>query len=88
MQVCDDIINSICLKFVAEWLSGDWTQSIVWNTTADSDVVYLTAQLQSPAVFNEFTTQPQWGTLYNAMKSVSGTDGSSVIRFFHSMLVI
>lgn len=53
----------------AEWLSADRSQGIVWSTTANDDVVYLKAQLQSPAVFNEISTQPEWGTLYHAMKS-------------------
>jgi hypothetical protein len=72
---------TLCLKFVADWLSANWSQVVEWNVTADNDVVYLTAQLQSPAVFDETATQPEWGTLYHAMKSVSG---SSVIRFFRS----
>jgi hypothetical protein len=59
------------IKFVAEWLSGDWSKMIVWSTTANKDVIYLTAQLQSPAVFNEISSQPEWGTLYHAMKNVS-----------------
>ena len=65
----------------AEWLSADWGQVVVWDTKANNDVISITAQLQSPAVFNEIATQPEWGTLYHAMKSVSG---SSVIRFVHS----
>ena len=73
--------HSNCLKFVAEWLSGDWSQVIVWSATANNDVVYLTAQLQSPAVFGEISTQAEWGTLYHAMKNVSGND---VTRSFHS----
>jgi hypothetical protein len=59
-------------KLVAEWLSADRTQPLVWSTTANNDVVYLKAQLQNPALFNEIATQPEWGTLYHGMKSVSG----------------
>jgi hypothetical protein len=66
---------------VAEWLSADWGQVVVWGTEANNDVISLTAQLQSPAVFTEIATQPEWGTLYHAMKSVSS---SGVIRFVHS----
>jgi hypothetical protein len=40
--------------------------------TANNDVVYLKAQPQSQAVFDEISAQPEWGTLYHAMKSVSG----------------
>jgi hypothetical protein len=87
VQVGDDIISTLCLKCVAECLSPNESQVIVWNATADNNVVYLTAQLQSPAVFNEYDSVPQWGTLYHSMKSVSGT-GSNMIRFFHSLLVI
>ena len=75
------ILNSACLKFVAEWLSESWDQVVVWNVTADNDVVYITAQLQNPAVFNEFLSLPDWGTLYHAMRSVSS---NSAIRFSHS----
>jgi hypothetical protein len=46
---------SLCLKFGAEWLSGDWSKMIVWSTTANDDVIYLMAQLQSQAVFNEIS---------------------------------
>jgi hypothetical protein len=53
----------------AEWLSADRTQPLVWSTTANNDVVYLKAQLQNPALFNEIATQPEWGTLYHGMKS-------------------
>jgi hypothetical protein len=69
--------------FVAEWLSADRTQPIVWSTTANNDVVYLKAQLQNPAVFNEIAAQPEWGTVYHGMKSVSG---NAVTRraIFHS----
>jgi hypothetical protein len=68
---------------VAEWLSTAYNQPalVEWSTVANNDVISLTAQLQNPAVFNEFFEQPEWGTLYHAMKSVSG---SSVIRFSHS----
>ena len=73
--------HSNCLKFVVEWLSGDWSQVIVWSATANNDVVYLTVQLQSPALFNEIDTLAEWGTLYHAMKSVSG---NGVTRSLHS----
>ena len=75
------ILNSTCLIFLEDWVSGNRSQVVVWNVTADSDVVYLTAQLQSPAVLNEIKTLPEWGTLYHAMKSVSE---GSMIRFFCS----
>lgn len=57
---------------MAEWLSGDRTQEIEWNTTSNNNVIYHTIELQNPAVFNEINTQADWGTLYYAMKSVSG----------------
>ncbi len=60
------------LKVVAEWMSGDRTQVIVWTTTTNSDVVYHSVRLQNPVVFNEITTQQEWGTLHYAMKSVRG----------------
>ena len=57
---------------MVEWSSGDRTQEIEWNTTSNNDATYHTIELQSPAVFNEINTQADWGTLYYAMKSVSG----------------
>ena len=56
-----------------DWLSSvNRSQVVVWSTAANNDVVYLKAQLQTPAVFNELYNRPEWGTLYHAMKSVSG----------------
>ena len=57
-----------------EWLSGDRTQEIEWNTTSNINATYHTVELQNPAVFNEINSQADWGTLYYAMKSVSGSD--------------
>ncbi|KAH9026781.1 hypothetical protein EDB84DRAFT_1501283, partial [Lactarius hengduanensis] len=54
---------------VAEWMSADRNQVIVWTTTTNSDVVYHSVRLQNPAVFNEIATQQEWGTLHYAMKS-------------------
>ena len=62
----------LCLKFIAEWLSGDNTQVIKWNTTSNDGVIYHAATLNIPAVFSEINTQAEWGTLYYAMRSVSG----------------
>ncbi|KAI9434461.1 hypothetical protein H4582DRAFT_779038 [Lactarius indigo] len=53
----------------AEWLSADRSQEVVWSTTTNNDVIYHTVKLQSPAVFNEISTQAEWGTLHYAMKS-------------------
>ena len=79
-----DTINPIPIPFLTnvptEWLSADRSQVIVWSTTANNDVVYLKAQLQRPAVFNEISTQPEWGTIYHAMKSVSGNDLTRMFR--------
>ena len=61
----------LCLKIIAEWLSGDRSQEIEWGTTSDKNIIYHTVGLQTPAIFNEIDTQADWGTLYYAMKSVS-----------------
>ncbi|KAI9434458.1 hypothetical protein H4582DRAFT_1818664 [Lactarius indigo] len=52
-----------------EWMSADRSQVIVWSTTTNNDVIYHTVKLQNPAVFNEISTQAEWGTLHYAMKS-------------------
>ncbi|KAH9018064.1 hypothetical protein EDB85DRAFT_1874040 [Lactarius pseudohatsudake] len=62
----------------AEWLSADRSQVAVWSTTTNNNVVYHTTKLQSPAVFNEISTQAEWGTLHYAMKSVSGDGGGDI----------
>ena len=83
-QVCGSVIITpvpFVTKFLAEWLSANWSQVIVWSTIANNDVVCLKAQLQSPAAFNEISTQPEWGTLYHAMKSVSD---NGLTRIFYS----
>jgi len=68
-----------CLTVVAEWLSADRSQVVVWGTTTNNDVIYHTVKLQSPAVFNEISTQAEWGTLHYAMKSVSGNGVTRVL---------
>jgi hypothetical protein len=64
----------LCLKSIAEWLSGDRSREIGWSTTSNNNLIYHTVGLQDPAIFNEINAQADWGTLYYAMKSVSGTD--------------
>ena len=61
----------LCLKIIAEWLSGDRSQAIHWRSTSDNNIFYHSSELANPAVFNEIATQAEWGTLYYAMKSVS-----------------
>ena len=45
---------------------------ILWSTTSVSNVVYHTVRLQNPVVFNEIGSMAEWGSVYYAMKSVSG----------------
>ena len=59
------------LSFVTEWISGDRTQKILWNTTFDSFAIYHNVTLQTLAIYTEVLDQPEWGTLYFATKSVS-----------------
>jgi len=58
------------LSLVTEWNSGDRTQTIVWNTTSNANVIFHYVTLQTLAVFTEITNQADWGTLYYAMKAV------------------
>jgi len=62
------------LNGVAEWLSGNRSQEIVWDATTNDDVIYHSVKLQNPEVFSEISSQAEWGTLHFAMKSVSGDD--------------
>lgn len=62
---------SCLLSFVTEWMSGDPTQKIIWNTTFDSFAIYHNVTLQTSAIYTEILDQPEWGTLYFATPSVS-----------------
>ena len=69
-----------CLKVVAEWMSGDRSQIVIWSTTTNSDVVYHSVTLQNPTLFEEIDTQQEWGTLHIAMKSVRGNGATCIWR--------
>ena len=53
-----------------EWLSGDRTALIQWNTTVEEDYVILRSQLQTPLPFTEISGQASDGASYYAMRSV------------------
>ncbi len=80
-QIIIVVPTPLFLKVIAEWLSGDKSQEIRWNTTSDNNVIYHAVGLENPAVFNEISTQAEWGTLYYAMGSVSG-NGAICISLF------
>ena len=56
---------------------------IDWNVTSTSNVVFHTVKLKSPVLFEEISSQAEWGSFYYAMGSVSG---SSVI-YISSLIV-
>src|SRR6266853_3000823 len=61
-----------CLSsFVVEWNSGERRQVIIWSATSNADVIYHSVRLQTLAVFNEISSQAEWGNLYYAIKTVS-----------------
>jgi hypothetical protein len=62
---------SLPRSFVTEWMSGDRSQSILWGSTSNTDIVYHTVTLQTSTTFKEIIDQAEWGTLYYAMKNVS-----------------
>jgi hypothetical protein len=62
---------SFLLSFVTDWISGDRTQKILWNTTFDPFAVYHNVTLQKSAIYTEILDQPEWGTLYFATPGVS-----------------
>jgi hypothetical protein len=66
---------SFLLSFVTEWISGDRTQKILWNTPSYADVIFHRVTLQTPALFTEVIDQAEWGTLYYAMKAVRDSYG-------------
>jgi hypothetical protein len=75
---------SFLLMFVTEWMSGDRTQKILWNTTFDSFAIYHNVTLQTPVVYTEILDQPEWGTLYFATPSVSSM---AIFSFFFPLMV-
>ena len=58
-------------SFVTEWNSGDRTQTILWTTTPNNDIVFHSVTLQTQVEFKEVIDQAEWGTLYYAMQAVS-----------------
>ncbi|KAF8497612.1 hypothetical protein F5888DRAFT_1923669 [Russula emetica] len=52
-----------------EWNSGDRSQTILWSSTSNADVIFHSVSLQTPAVFTEIINQAEWGNLYYAMKA-------------------
>jgi hypothetical protein len=58
------------LSLVTEWNSGDRSQTIMWSSTSNADVIFHSVSLQTPAVFTEIINQAEWGNLYYAMKAV------------------
>jgi hypothetical protein len=65
-------------SFVTEWNSGDRRQVILWSATSNSDVIFQSVTLQTQVLFAEIIDQAEWGTLYYAMQTVSG----SCLSFF------
>ena len=61
---------SLHLSLVTEWSSGDRSQTILWSSSSNTDVIFHRVTLQTPAVFTEVMGQADWGTLYYAMKAV------------------
>ena len=59
-------------KAIVEWNSGDSSHVIIWSATSISNVLYHTVRLQNPVMFNEISNVAEWGSVYYAMKSVSG----------------
>ena len=70
---------------VTEWNSGDRGKTISWTTTNNTNVIYHSVKLQTPAVFNEISNQAEWGNLYYAIKTVSNTSLRS-FRYPQSMI--
>ena len=62
---------SLVPSFVAEWVSGNRSQTIRGSTTENNNVVFHSVTLQNPTTFKEITDQAEWGTLYYAMLRVS-----------------
>jgi hypothetical protein len=73
VEVLEIILRSasFLLSPVTEWLSGNRTQKILWNTTFDSQAIFHNVTLQTPAIYTEILDQPEWGTLYFATPGVS-----------------
>ena len=81
MQVYSDVsggtynpfLPSLLRNFVTEWISGNPSQTILWSSTENEDVVFHSVTLQTQTTFKEISNQSEWGTLYYAMLAVSGS---------------
>ena len=65
--------HTYVLKPIVEWNSGNRSQVIGWSTASTSNVVFHTVKLKSPVLFEEISSQAEWGSFYYAMGSVSGS---------------
>ncbi|KAF8497614.1 hypothetical protein F5888DRAFT_1613618 [Russula emetica] len=52
-----------------EWNSGNRSNTILWSSTSNADVIFHNVTLQSPVLFFEILDQAEWGNLYYAMKA-------------------
>ncbi|KAH9935633.1 uncharacterized protein B0H18DRAFT_1082345 [Fomitopsis serialis] len=68
----------------AEWLSGNLSALVRWNTTTTNQLIYHQVELQNPTQFEEVSDQAVDGSLYYAMaqgKSATYQSGQdSVVR--------
>ncbi|KZT10663.1 uncharacterized protein LAESUDRAFT_343786 [Laetiporus sulphureus 93-53] len=55
----------------AEWLSGNRSAVVQWSTTPTPQVIYHTAELESPSSFTEINDQASDGRVYYAMAASS-----------------
>jgi len=62
----------LCLRIVAEWVSGNKSQVILWTGIGDNSVIGHTVRRQNPTLSDEVSTDTEWGTLHHFMETVSG----------------
>ena len=55
----------------SEWLSGNSSASVQWNTTSTNQLIYHQVDLEEPMQFTEVSDQAVDGTLYYAIAQVS-----------------
>ncbi|KZT72217.1 hypothetical protein DAEQUDRAFT_763324 [Daedalea quercina L-15889] len=66
-EVLPAVIGLVYSDVSAEWLSGNASSSVQWNTTTTNQLIYHQVELQEPTQFTEVDDQAVDGTLYYAI---------------------
>jgi len=69
----------LCLRIVAEWVSGNQSQSIWWMGIDDGSVIGHMVRRQNPTLSDEVSENTEWGVLYHFTETVSGSGAVCIL---------